>query len=295
MYKLYTLVLATFLCQIVLGQKKYVIPFQLTEYNNLSIQAVLNKTDTVHLMFHTAASSMTLTEEAVQKLTSVRFEGADTVKSWGGGGNSSRFSKSNILQIGALTWDSVAIWENKYSGQHTDGKFGTDLFKNKVVEIDFEKKIIVLYSELPSKVRKYDKLRLTVQDELMFIEAGCEVGDSTLKNKFLIHSGYAGAVLLDDNFVAQHKMDERLKTIDEKELKDSFGHILKTKKAILPALTIGNEKLSDVPAGYFPGSMGRQKMSMLGGDILKRFNIVIDAQKGYVYLKGNHLKKEKYS
>src|SRR4051812_21865242 len=114
---LYTCLFLFTFCHISRAQEKpTIIPFELTPHNNLSIQAVLNGKDTIHLMFHTAASSVTLIEESIKKLTSLRFSGADTVKSWGGGGNASRFSENNTLQIGSLTWEHLPIWEDKYSG-----------------------------------------------------------------------------------------------------------------------------------------------------------------------------------
>ncbi len=118
------------------------IPFQLTTYNNLSIQAILNGTDTVQLMFHTAANALTLTEEAVKHLKSIQFVSTtDSVKSWGGQANSSRYSPKNQIQIGSLSWDNQAIWENQFSGQYTQGKFGMDLFKNWVIEIDYDQSL----------------------------------------------------------------------------------------------------------------------------------------------------------
>lgn len=272
----------------------YRIPFELTEHNNISVQLVLNKQDTVRLMFHTAASSVTLTEEAIQKLKSLRFSGTDTVSSWGGGGNSARFSPGNSLQAGALQWNNIPIWENKHSGRGTDGKFGLDLFQNKVVEIDFDQKQIILHDALPRKSRKYEKLPVTYTNDLMFVQADCQAGDSLLSNKMLIHSGYAGAVLLDDQFAATHKLAEKLTIVGEKELKDSYGNSIKTQKVLLPALLIGQEKLALVPAGFFAGAIGRQKMSILGFDVLKRFNLLIDAQRAHIYLRPNKLKRTGY-
>jgi len=273
----------------------YSIPFQLTAYNNMSVQAILNKKDTVHLMFHTAASAVTLIEAATQKLNSLHFEGTDTVKSWGGANNFSRFSRNNTLQIGQLEWTGVPIGENKNTGQNTDGKFGTDLLQNKVIEIDFEKGFIKVLTALPSNTRKYEKLKLTVENDMMFLEAECLIGKQSFKNKFLIHSGYAGAILFDDKFASETNIGENLPIISTKELKDSYGNVLKTQKAILPTLKIGTTTLSDVPAGFFQGALGRQKMSIIGGDILKRFNIIIDAQHEYVYLKPNKLATLKYT
>lgn len=291
------IVLASF-CQIVTAQKKtkeqYTIPFELTEYNNIAVKAVLNEKDTVNLMFHTATSAVALTSDAVKKLTTLNFEGSHNIKSWGGD-SQSRFSESNSIQIGELKWDNVSIWEDENSGQHTDGKFGIDFFDGKIIEIDFEKKVITLYSELPKKNRKYQKLQLTSGNDALFLEATADINGIVYKNKFLIHSGYYGSVLFDDAFTVQNELDKKLKIVAEKELKDSFGNILKTKKALLPSLSIGTQKLTDVPAGFFTGAIGRQKMSVLGGDILKRFNIIMDIKDGFIYLKANSLKDLPYS
>ena len=292
------------LSQLVLAQRNkqvtnashvHVIPFHLTSYNNISVPAILNGKDSVNLMFHTAANALTLTEETIKRLNDLSFNGVDTVKSWGGSENESRFSKNNTLQIGSLKWDGQPIWENKNSGQETDGKFGIDLFENKVIELDFEENIMRISDNLPNKINKYQKLKLTFENDYMFMEAGFKVADKTYINKFLIHSGYSGAVLFDDKFVAENKLDQKLKIVDQKQLKDSYGNILKTQKAVLPALSIGNMYLPNVPVSFFTGGIGRQKMSILGGDVLKRFNLIIDAKRTFVYLKANKLKTLNYS
>lgn len=281
--------LIIFLSQPVFAQTSVVIPFELTEYNNLVIKAVLNQKDTVKLMFHTAANSLTLTTDATKKINSLIFDGTDSVKSWGGGGNISRFSKSNALQIGDKKWEHVPIWENTNSGPFTDGKFGLELFVNKVIEIDFDRKVMILYDQLPHKAKNFEKLKLTFEDEMMFVNGNCEIGDKKVNNKFLIHTGYSGTILLDDGFTATNQLDTQLKIISEQALKDSFGNVLKTKKAILPSFAIGKEKLANIPVGFFTGALGRQKMSIIGGDLLKRFHIIIDAERANIYLKANKL------
>jgi Aspartyl protease len=282
--------------QTVKSEKVFIIPFQLTEYNNLSVRAILNGKDTVNLMFHLAANAVALTEESVKKLKSLRFDATtDSIKSWGGQANSSRLSNSNTLQIGALTWEHVPIWEDENSGQHTDGKFGIDLFENKVIAIDFDKSIIEISTSLPVKAKTYEQLGLIFENDMMFLEADCEADKAVFKNKFLIHSGYAGDVLFDDKFANDNKLGDKLQIIGEKALKDSYGNILKTKKAILPVLKIGKVKLTNVPAGFFEGALGIQKMSIIGGDLLKRFNMIIDAERKYIYLKPGKLKDAGYT
>lgn len=295
--KLFTFLVLLSFCEKIFGQEKaIVIPFQLTEYNNIAVQAILNEKDTVSLMFHTAASSVTLTEDAVKKLTSLTFTAVtDGVKSWGGETNAARLSENNSLQIGAMQFKGISIWENKYSGQKTDGKFGIDLFKDHVILLDFEKNRLTITSALPKDIHNYEKLKLVVENDMMFLEAGCKTDTTVFKNKFLIHSGYSGAILFDDKFAGDHKLGETLKITGEKELKDSYGNTLKTIKAVLPVLKIGTVELYNVPVGFFSGALGTQKMSVLGGDILKRFQVIIDSKRAYIYLKSNKLKKEKYT
>jgi hypothetical protein len=275
-------------------EKPIVIPFELTKHNVISVPFILNGKDTVHLMFHTAAGSVTLIEESIKKLTGLRFNGTDTVNSWGGGGNASRFSTGNSLQTGGLTWEQVQIGENKNSGFGTDGKFGPHLFKDKVIEIDFDKKRIVLHNSLPAKTKRYTKLRATFQQDNLFVEALCNTGGDTTRNRFLLHSGYSGSILFDDRFAADHKLSEKLKVIDTKEARDSYNNVVKIQTAILPGFTLGNTTLPNVPAGFFDGAIGRQKMSAIGTDLLKRFNIIIDAQRTFVYLQPNKSRKSPY-
>jgi hypothetical protein len=297
-YSAYALILLFFFIQDSRGQSTktdFSITFILTTQNNIAIKAMINGQDTVTLMFHTAANALTLTEEAINKMKSLHFEGADSVKSWGGANNSSRFSKNNSLQIGEKKWENIPLWEDLNSGHGTGGKFGPEIFENKVIEIDFDHKIIKVSNHLPANARAYERLELNFKDDMMFVSATSKIGNDLLPHTFLIHSGYSGAVLFDDEFTAKNQLDSKLVVISEKELKDAFGNILKTKKAVMQGLILGKTSLADVPVGFFQGAIGRQKMSIIGCDLLKRFNMIISADRTAIYLRPNKLSKLPYS
>jgi len=276
------------------NEKVISIPFELTSHNNISVKAVLNKLDTLNLMFHTAATSTTLTTEAINKLTNINWDAEQDVNSWGGK-SSARYSEINSLEISNMKWDSIAIWETKNSGPTTDGKFGPNLFAGNVIEIAFDKSIIKIHDKLPEEVEGFVKKQLFFEDQFMFVQGISSVNNVNLENRFLIHSGYGGTILFDDKFVAENKIGEQIEIIDEKELKDSYGNVLKTKKGKLPKFTIGEIDFEDMPVGFFEGTIGRQKMSIIGGDLLKRFNIIIDANREYIYIKPNQLTELAYS
>ncbi|WP_235298571.1 hypothetical protein [Portibacter marinus] len=50
------------------SQKTDTIPFELTAYNNIIIDAVLNTEDSLRLMFHTAADGISVTTKALSQL-----------------------------------------------------------------------------------------------------------------------------------------------------------------------------------------------------------------------------------
>lgn len=277
------------------GVNAFNIPFELTSYNNISVKVILNNTDTLKLMLHTASSDVSITEEASLKAKTLKFNRTDTVTSWGSKNNTSRFSANNKLEIAGLKLENIQLWENKNTGADTDGKFGLNLFENNFVTIDFEKKIIEISETSPSDLETYKKFPLVIKDDSMFLNAECVIGNERFDNQYLIHTGYRGTILLDDDFSNKHSLKDKLKVISEKDLKDSYGHIIKTKKAILPAFSIGDIKLSEITASFFEGSVGRQKMSVIGGDLLKRFNLIFDKDRRYIYLKPNKLNNGKYT
>jgi hypothetical protein len=259
------------------------IPFKLSTHNNIIVEAILNTTDTLNLMFHTAANSASVTKSSSARLNSITWTNETAVSaSWGGNGTS-RYSKANTLKIGTMVFDSLSIWENENSGPGTDGKFGLNFFDDYVVEINFDESLIKLHHTLPN-TEGYIKMNLDNKDGLLFITGTSHIDSSEYDNLFLVHSGYSGALLFDDKFSTQTQIGKHIEITSDEELKDSFGNILKTKKGILTQFSLGEMQFYDVPVGFFEGTIGRQQMSVLGGDFIKKFNLIIKKNRGEIYL-----------
>lgn len=305
----YLLVVLSFIASSIFGQEKSEsfssqsivlidsIPFVLTEHNNISIQAIINEVDTVQLMLHTAANSISVTEEGMKNITSIGLDGSENVKSWGGN-SSSVFSANNSIRIGKIVDRNLTIWVSKNSGPNTDGKFGLDLFKDRIIELNFDRRMLYFYKEWSDSLASkygYEKLEVTSDNGLLFVKGKSILGESQVVSKFLVHSGFGGSILFDDQTTDNYQLSSKLEIIKESQLKDSFGNILKTKKAILPDFILANQSFSNIPVGFFEGSIARQKMSVLGGDVLKRFNIIFDLKNTLIYLKPNSLMKSDYS
>ena len=269
------------------------IPFTLTKWNNISVDVALNESDSLKLMFHTGAGAVALTEEAVRKCTTLQFEKSLPTKSWGGQ-STSRYCEDNQLSIQGFVFDGVTIYEDVHSGRETDGKFGPGLFDGKIVEIDYEKKHLLIHDDLPGKIDEFEKFTFEDPRNNFYVEGKIAIDNRMVSNQFLIHSGYSGIAMLDDQFVAENTALKSLPVLDESQVTDSFGNVLKTQKINLPSIQLGSIAFNDVPVSIFDGAMGRQKISLVGGDLLKRLDIILDVENSSIYLRKNSLKYEEY-
>lgn len=239
--------------------------------------------DAVKLMFHLAASQLTITEESAKRLSTVQWDRNQTVKSWGGKSNS-RISSKNGLRIGSQTWRDLMILETVHSGPGTDGKFGPDAFDGLAIEINYDRKQLVLHSSTPNIVANYEKRPLISKKGQLFIDGTIQVGDREHTEQFLLHTGYGGQILFSDDFARKHKLAEQIEITDRQELKDSFGNAVQINQGVLPKLSIGRLHFPDKEIGFFAGKIGNQTTSLIGAGFLKATNLVIGPERKFIYL-----------
>lgn len=264
------------------------ISFSLSSYNNMLIPAKLNGQDSVTLMLHTAASDVSLIRTTTANFPNMLFEDMGEGNAWGGQGNT-RYSPTNTLDMGMLHWDSLGIWESERTGHFADGKIGLSLLQHPVVELDFEEEHLILYDSIPAKAGQFERISISYDGDFLFLPAQCQVGDSLLSHRFLLHSGYSGAVLFDDKFAAQHALTTQLSINDQSVLHDSYGNELITQKATLPQFKLAQTTHDSLPVSFFSGSIARQSMSIVGADVLKRYDVIMDLEGEALYLRPNAL------
>lgn len=254
-----------------------------TAADNLVVPATLNGSDRVALMLHTAVDSVSLTTAAIARLARFHVSATIPVQSWGGT-TAARYSAGNTLQIGGLAFADIAITECLESGPGSDGKFGPNLFGERIVEIDADGGAIVLHTQLPPLAARCTRLDMVRRGGSLFVRGEIGVGDATVPVEFLLHTGFGGAVLLDTSFVRDHGLTDRLPIVAERELRDSFGHPVKTRTVRVPQLRLGALVFSDVPAGLFDGALGGQRTNVIGGSVLWRCHLILDEAHGHLYL-----------
>ena len=267
------------------------VPFELTSAGNICFPVEINGRKSLPLMFHTASDSVTLTKEGVAKLGDLKFESMANVKSWGGS-TTSRASANNKIKIAGLGERRETIFEDLHSAKGTFGKFGWHVFDDKAFGIDFAEKKLRIYNNLTGPPSGFSVLGATIERGSIFIEAKLKLDKKeTIGKRFLLHSGFSGSVLLDDEFVKNH-VKNRLQVTSTRELRDSFGNVMLAQKAELPGLELATLRLTNTPVEYFQGRIGDREISVLGIEFLRRFQWIFDTKNLRIYVRAVESKSE---
>ena len=269
------------------------IPFILTAYNNIVVPAVFNGTDTLRLMFHSSFTGVSVTQDGLKRCSTMRANAEGVAHSWGGDAKSS-LSSDNVLRIGGSLWDSSTVTVDEQSGQGSDGKFGYDLFADKVLEINYDSREFIVHGSIPEQTKEYSSLPLKDIDGSLYVEASITLVDSSYTDQFMLHTGYGGTCILGTGFMARVDGPFQLDTLGVKELSDSFGNVLKNVTTRTPRLLLGDHMFSDVRIQVMD-RRSQFEASVLGNDLLRRFDTLIDLRNGRLYLKPNRSMGEAFS
>jgi len=258
------------------------IPSQLSPTNNVLVRAVLNEMDTLTLMFHTGMQGVAITEEARKRLHAFRTDGSVAVDTWGGkteGGMSLR----NALRIGQRRVQDVEITVDEQSGEGSDGKVGYDLFAGQVLELDYDKGLLIVHDRPPQDLAGYDDLPIDYVRGSFHIRCSLSTGHGVIEYPFMVHTGYSGALIMGTRSAFPVR-----DTLGVEVLRDSYSNELRNVRTRIPELVVGEQHFTDVPASVMDPH-ARIAANVIGGDLLKRFNWFLDLRNDVLYLKPNSM------
>ena len=104
--------------------------------------------------------------------------------------------------------------------------------------------------------------------------------------------------MLDSNLLAKQKFPiEKMTFIKKVIMKGAQGNEIPVLTTNLSSLKIGKYKLKNVPVQITTANkpLKDKNIHILGNEVLKRFNVFLDFQHNFVYLKPNILFNENYT
>ncbi len=270
------------------------IPFRLTKYNNILVPVIINQKDTVQLMLHTGSDYITIIDDSYKKMKSISISDTlNNVTSWAGYSDM-KMSKNNVIKFGNEEFSKIPIFIDKQSGHESDGKIGLKFFEGKYLEINFDVNKLFVYDIAPSKLKKYTKLNSRYSQETLYIKAFPFIDKKPVETEFMIHTGFSGALMISDDFAKEYKLLEKFEIIGESKLSDAAGNVILSKKSILPDFELANQTFKNVPMSFFDSTIKIQHKNIMGGDLIKRFNLILNPEKDILYVKKSKYYKDEY-
>lgn len=285
--------------------KKSTISFELIN-NCIVIPVRINKSDNLNFILDSGTSETIITELPEKEYNKLKF--SDKTHIFGiGNGHEIEADKSygNKIQIGSIIGDyqdiTVAkpdkINYYKYFGTEINGIIGSDIFNNFIVIIDYSKNKITFY--LPGKFEYKKKYEIYSSSSLEIVENKPLLNISTVQGlssrepeKTLISTGSDFSIQFFENSII--KPDTNRVIIYDKLGIGLCGDIY-GKKSRIDSLEFINHKLSQVTCIYpekyqYSKYLENNKSSfssVVGGRILKKFDLIIDYPNQKISVKPN--------
>lgn len=241
----------------------------------------------------------------LEETKEVNFKNAQRIK-LSGLGNKDFFeglrSTGNVLETKGLKSENHLLYIildsefnlSSFIGIPVNGIVGYSFFRNNVVEINYEKRKIVVYKNNQKNLKKIEKrfvkVPIVIEKAKPYVMTFAMLKSKQVPMKLLIDNGNSDAFWLFQN--ASRGIE-----IPEKNFADYLGQGLsgdvEGKRAKVPEFLISDFKFKN-PIVSFPDSLSIKNITMVqdragsvGGEILRRFSVIFDYSGGAIYLRKN--------
>jgi hypothetical protein len=259
------------------------IPFSIGDNSKIYFKGRINDSGpTLDIQFDLGAGGCIVKKSSVKKVR-MKFDSSITLTN-SDGTNIAPLSSSNILQVAGLKWDSLGFAVADNMTRREDLIVGNSLFQDKVVEINYDEKIIIIHDSLPPVDSRYSKHDIILDGVIPYLQASLTINSKTKTGWFLFDTGAYTTIFTTNEISPTYKLFN--------EARKMVGIDVKARE---PHLAIGNYQFSDFNYTANKSSGDDRQLGLLGNDLLKRFNIILDNRNGHIYLKPNSLLKESYA
>lgn len=293
------------------NKRKVIIPVEIMN-NLVVIPVVLNNQAPLKFILDTGVRTTVLTQKTYSDILGLNYSKEISISGPGGEKLINTYVTDNVtLDLPGVHGEghSMLVLEKdylelrNYLGAEVHGILGYELFSRFIVRMDYHKKRIVLLSpEHFKKKRRYQTLKMKVEDTKPFVLAKIKLNDSTKLNvKLLIDTGASHGLVLES------ESDPRI-SVPQKNLESIIGRGLggeiNGRIGRINELELGEYKIEDIIASFpDPGSYtdavfndgSIHRNGSIGGEVLSRFSLIFNYPSEEIYIKRNADYKKKFN
>ncbi|AXG74295.1 hypothetical protein DVK85_08655 [Flavobacterium arcticum] len=270
------------------------IAFTLGSDHGIHLRGKINNSEPLDFLFDTGANAIVIVSKLIGNKVNLELDG--TTENEGSDGYETIATSSfNELKIASLNWDNVELLSIDYQEPNFDGVLGWIAFENKILEIDYEKSLLIIHKSIVTIPKGYSKIETKMIGNVPYIKGTINVKDKKSSGWFEYDSGSNGSFSLSQKFASENGLNGAMEKVGTSISSGSTGIEWKLNDFILPKLEFNEFELLNVPLTiYERDPEGIEHNDILGNNLLKRFNAIIDLQNFQVYLKPNHLLDSEY-
>lgn len=270
-------------------------PFRQFSGGVILIKALLNNyKDSLNFILDTGSAGISLDSETVTQLKIPTQLSDKTIRGIAGIKKVS-FAYNNTLHLPGLQVDSLNFHVNDYDiltsvyGEHIDGIIGFSFFNRYIVKIDYDSSLIHVYSKGLYKYPKGGFLLKPLLVNLLIQTARITDGEERTA-RFYLDTGAGLCLLLSTDFVEDSTLfsPKRKKVVTQVE---GLGGKKQMELTTVKNFRLGPYRFKRVPAYVFDDEFNVTSYPYLGGlignDLLRRFNVIINYEKRDVYITPN--------
>lgn len=258
--------------------------------NRIYVKGKINNSEDLLFQFDLGAGGLgmcNINNRSVKKVN-INFDKSINLINSNGSSNA-RLSSSNVLRIGRNEWQSIEFVETDNMDKYEDAIFGNGMFLDKYIQVDYDKGLMIISEKMPLIEQGYNQYPMILDNGIKpLVEATFEIDGQNYKDWFLFDTGNSGNGIVSYNFLEKHNLYNkfsRIVGIGNRAV--AYIPVLKLADTTFTEGIISLDRKYNIASGYTNGG------GLLGNRLLKRFNFIIDNQKGLIYLKPNHLFDEK--
>ena len=270
-------------------------PFKLLTGGIIILKAQLDDyKDSLNFILDTGSGGISLDSTTVERLN-VKTTFTDRTIRGIAGIRKVRFAYNNMLHLPGLNVDSLDFHINDYElltsvyGEKIDGIIGYSFLSRYIVHIDYDSLQISVHTK--GRI-KYPRGGFLMRPFIVNIPvAQASVRDvNEVSSRFYFDTGAGMCILLSTDFVGDSmRLSSRKKWVASQA--EGLGGKAPMRQGVLKQVKIGPYKFRNVPAYIFEDDYNITSYPYLGGllgnDLLRRFNLIINYEKRDIHLLPN--------
>jgi len=272
-----------------------IFPFKLLTGGIITLKAQVGDfKDTLNFILDTGSGGISLDSMTTEKL-SIKTEMSDRTIRGIAGIRQVRFAYNMKLHLPHLTVDSLNFHINDYEvltssyGEKIDGIIGYSFLSRYIVKVDYDSSRIYVYSRGTMKYPRGGYLMRPLLINLPIV--GIPVKDEReVMNRYYFDTGAGMCLLLSNDFVNDSNFIKTKRKWYATQA-EGLGGKAPMKQGVVKQVRIGPYKFRNVPTYIFEDEFNVTSYPYLGGlignDLLRRFNLIINYDRRDIYLMPN--------